>query len=256
MSLGRREFLHLATASALVSGLSSVSVAAKSGSGAKALAFDAFAIFDSGPVAARAEALFPGTGSTIMNAWRTRQFEYQWLRSLSGQYADFLQATEEALVFTAKQIKLDLSAQVRRQLMSEWSDLKVWPDVPEAISALRQGGLRLAVLSNMTDGVLTSGLKNAHIDSYFETILSTDQIRSYKPDPRAYQLMTDRLQLPREQILFVAFAGWDVAGAKWFGYPTYWLNRFEAPAEELGIESDAAGKDLSSLVQFVLHGKS
>jgi len=53
-------------------------------------------------------------------------------------------------------------------------------------------------------------------------------------------------------VLFVAFAGWDVVGAKWFGYPTFWLNRQASPAEEFGVEADASGPDLNSLVQFVL----
>ena len=63
----------------------------------------------------------------------------------------------------------------------------------------------------------------------------------------------DTLLLPRKEILFVAFAGWDVAGAKWFGYPTFWLNRQGSPTEELGVEADASGPDLNSLVQFVLN---
>jgi 2-haloacid dehalogenase len=57
--------------------------------------------------------------------------------------------------------------------------------------------------------------------------------------------------LPREQILFVAFAGWDAAGAKAFGYPTYWVNRLGLPREELGILPDAVGTDLTDLTAYV-----
>jgi 2-haloacid dehalogenase len=32
------------------------------------------------------------------------------------------------------------------------------------------------------------------------------------------------------QILFAAFAGWDAAGAKSFGYATFWVNRQNQPA--------------------------
>ena len=81
--------------------------------------------------------------------------------------------------------------------------------------------------------------------------LSTDQIRAYKPDPRAYQMAIDALQLQREDILFAAFAGWDAAGAKWFGYPTFWVNRLNLPGEELGVTPDAMGRDLTDLVRFV-----
>jgi 2-haloacid dehalogenase len=61
----------------------------------------------------------------------------------------------------------------------------------------------------------------------------------------------DAFQLRREEILFAAFAGWDVAGAKWFGYPTFWVNRLNLPAEELGVTPDATGRDLTDLVGFV-----
>ena len=62
----------------------------------KAIAFDAFPIFDPRPVFGLAETLFPGKGAELSNAWRTRQFEYQWLHALAGRYADFWQTTEDA----------------------------------------------------------------------------------------------------------------------------------------------------------------
>ncbi len=65
-------------------------------------------------------------------------------------------------------------------------------------------------------------------------------------------MAADALKLKREDILFAAFAGWDVAGAKWFGYPTFWVNRLDSPMEELGAIPDASGPDMSALVRFVL----
>ena len=57
-------------------------------------------------VFALAQQLFPGKGVDLSNAWRTRQFEYQWLRALAEHYADFWRATEDALVFAATLLKL------------------------------------------------------------------------------------------------------------------------------------------------------
>jgi 2-haloacid dehalogenase len=59
------------------------------------------------------------------------------------------------------------------------------------------------------------------------------------------------LGLRREEILFVAHAGWDAAGAKAFGYPTFWVNRTDLPPEELGARPDGVGHDLSDVVGFV-----
>jgi len=59
------------------------------------------------------------------------------------------------------------------------------------------------------------------------------------------------LHLKREEIVFVAFAGWDAAGAKWFGYPTFWANRRHQPAAEMGVRPDATADDLTGLMNFV-----
>ena len=253
MSVSRREFLLLAAGSTLAcqSIAASAEPASASASAFKAIAFDGFAIFDPRPVAALAESLFPGRGTTLMDAWRTRQFEYQWLRALAHRYADFLQVTEESLRFAAQQLRLDMSTNQRQQLILEWSKLPVWPEVSEAITVLRNAGLRLAFVSNMTRSMLEEGVKRTRLDKMFEIILSTDQIHTYKPDPRAYEMAETGLKLRREEILFVAFAGWDVAGAKWFGLPTFWVNRLGSGAEELGVEANASGRDLNSLVRFL-----
>jgi 2-haloacid dehalogenase len=254
MALRRRDFLALAAGG--VAGSVWPSRLTAQGSTRprfRAVAFDAFPIFDPRPVSALAEKLFPGRGKDLSNAWRTRQFEYQWLHALSGRYVDFGQTTEDGLVFAAKLMQLDLIPEKREQLMRASLQLTAWPDALPALRSLRESGVRLAFLSNMTGRMLEAGIKNAALEGLFEHVLSTDQEKTYKPDPRAYQMAVDTLRLPREEILFVAFAGWDAAGAKWFGYPTFWVNRSHLPGEELGIAPDAVGRDLTDLVSFVGH---
>jgi 2-haloacid dehalogenase len=252
MPLSRREFLNL-VAAGIATGLLASNPLARAATGPKikAIAFDAFPIFDPRPVFALAEQLFPGRGAELSNTWRTRQFEYQWLRALSGRYADFWQATEDALVFSSEMLKLDLTPDKRKQLMGAYLGLKAWPDVPPALQALKDAGIRLAFLSNATPKILDAGIKNSGLEGVFEHVLSTDKIKTYKPDPRAYQMAIDAFALKKEEILFVAFAGWDAAGAKSFGYTTFWVNRLNIPAERLGASPDAVGQNLNDLVGFV-----
>src|SRR5205085_2516397 len=108
----------------------------------------------------------------------------------------------------------------------------------------KAGGYRLALLSNLTPAMLDGCVRSAALGGTFDRVLSTDQARTYKPDPRAYRLTTDAFKLDREEILFVAYAGWDAAGAKLFGYPTFWVNRLKLPAEELDAFADRSGADL------------
>ena len=252
MPLHRRQFLKLVAggvATSLFAGPALARAATKSE--IKAVAFDAFPVFDPRPIFALAETLFPGKGADLSNAWRTRQFEYQWLRALSGKYVDFWRATEDGLLFAAKKLELELTGDRRDQLMNAYLQLKAWPDVEPALKLLKDSSVRLAFLSNMTPEMLTTNMRNSGLDGFFEHVISTDAAKTFKPDPRAYRLGVDTLKLKRREVAFAAFAGWDVAGAKWFGYPTFWVNRVSFPAEELGVTADGMGKDLNKLVDFV-----
>jgi 2-haloacid dehalogenase len=217
----------------------------------KAVAFDAFPVLDPRPVFALAENLFPGKGADLAAVWRTRQFEYTWLRTLSHRYADFWQVTEDALVFAANMLKLNLTGNQRVRLMDAYLTIRCWPDAPTALRSLKDKGIRLAFLSNMTPEMLEAGIRNSGVEQVFDHVLSTDRVAAYKPDPRAYQMGIDAFGLKREEILFAAFAGWDAAGAKAFGYPTFWVNRQNQPAEELAVKADNVGATLDDLVRYI-----
>lgn len=252
MPLTRRTFLTLA-ASGAAGSIIGTSPAAHATAQPKirAIAFDAFTTFDPRPIIARAEQLYPGRGAELANAWRTRQFEYAWLRTLTGRYINFWRVTEDALVFAAQALKLDLPLAKRQQLLQSLLDLRPWPDAVPAIQSLQAAGIRMAFLSNFTAAMLDALVHNAGLVEVFEPHLSTDRVRAYKPDPRAYQMGVEAFRLPREEIAFAAFGGWDAAGAKAFGYPTFWVNRMQLPVEQLGIAPDAIGTTLHDLEKFV-----
>lgn len=251
MPLNRREFVTLAAVGITSGLLASNPVKAAAAPRIKAIVFDAFTTFDPQPVFALAEKLFPGKGSELGKIWRVRQFEYAWLRTLSRSYADFWQVTEESLVFAARMLELELREEKRRQLMQAYLEIKAWPDAASALTTLKTMGIRMAFLSNLTETMLDAAIRNSSLEGIFEKRLSTDRVKAYKPDPRAYQMGIDAFGLSRGEIAFAAFGGWDAAGAKSFGYPTFWVNRLGLPSEELGVVPDGIGSNLADLVRFV-----
>jgi 2-haloacid dehalogenase len=250
MTSKRREFLGRMAACGLTL-QSFANEAAGSRRTIRAVAFDAFPILDPRPVFALVDELFPEKGVDLSNVWRTRQFEYTWLRTMLRHYSDFWQVTDDALVFAAKALKVELTPEKHARLMEAYLKLRCWPEVPAALRSLRKAGIRLAFLSNMTAKMLDAGIRNSQLDGVFDHVLSTDRVKAYKPDPRAYQMGIDAFGLKPDEILFAAFAGWDAAGAKSFGYPTFWVNRQNQPGEELGVTPDANGGNLNDLVAFV-----
>ena len=72
----------------------------------KAVAFDYFVIFDPNSVVPEVESAFPGKGVEFTKAWRSKQFEYSFLRSITNDYEDFFKVTADALDYTAEQMHL------------------------------------------------------------------------------------------------------------------------------------------------------
>ena len=171
--------------------------------------------------------------------------------TLGRKYVDFWQVTEEALTFTCKSLKLELTAADNDRLMQSYLDLKAWPDALPTLRKLKAEGLRMAFLSNFTMTMLDRAVRNSGLEGLFESHLSTDRVRAFKPDPRTYGMAIDSFGLRKEEIAFAAFGGWDAAGAKWFGFPTFWVNRAHIAAEELGVLPDGTGKDLNDLASFL-----
>jgi 2-haloacid dehalogenase len=245
----RRQWLRRSAGGlALSFGAPTIKHAFAAPSAIKAIAFDAFAVFDPRPTFALTEQLFPGRGAALGELWRTRQFEYAWLRVLSQRYADFWRVTEDALIYAAKALGLDLTDQRRQTLMASYLQLRPWPDAVPALQILKERGLRLALVSNFTPRMLEASIHTGSLEGVFEYSLSTDAVRSYKPAPAAYGMALDAFKLAREQIVFVAFAGWDAAGARSFGYKTFWVNRLRLPAEELEETADGTGQNLLDLI--------
>ena len=140
---------------------------------------------------------------------------------------------------------------MQEELINAYFHFKAWPDVRPALEKLKSAGIRMGFLSNFTREMLQSNIRTSGLDGFFEEILSTDQVKAFKPDPRAYQMGIDAFKLRREEIVFAAFAGWDAFGAKAFGYPTFWVNRQNAVAEQLNASPDASGA-MEDLARFTL----
>jgi 2-haloacid dehalogenase len=252
----RRQFLGNAAAFVTASALRPSAATAQAGhSRIKAVAFDAFAIFDTGSVVRLMEEVVPGRGEELCNRWRVRQFEYTWLRNSMHRYADFWHVTQDALNYAAEQSKVQLNPQQKVLLTSAYLQLKPWPDVIGVLKTLQNRGIRMALLANLTPGMLQSCVTHSSLGFLFEFQLSTDRVKVFKPDPATYDMGLNAFHLDKHEIAFVAFGGWDAAGAKAFGYPTYWVNRLDLPAEQLGEFADATHNDLTQLPNFIDIGR-
>jgi 2-haloacid dehalogenase len=191
----------------------------------------------------------PGQGAALSVLWRQKQIDYTRIRTLSDQYEPFDRVTADGLDFACLRHGVKLRTDDRKALLSAYDRLPAHDEAAEALQDLR--GIDLGVLSNGTPTMLDHALKAAGFDQKFRWVLSADTVRKYKTSPEVYRLGTQELGLPAEEIAFVSSNAWDAAGAAWFGYRVFWINRLGEPAEELGIAAEYEAKSLSELPAWV-----
>jgi 2-haloacid dehalogenase len=214
--------------------------------------FDVYGtLLDVYAVEARLGALFPGKGRALAIRWRDKQIEYSRLRTMSGRYADFWTITGDALDYACEYEKAALTPAARDEVLGIYERLPAHPEVPAVIAALHARGFTLAVLSNGNETMLHKALAAAGIEALFAHVLSVERVRKFKTAPEAYQLAPDAFGAPVGELVFVSSNGWDAAGAAWFGFRAFWINRAEAPLERLGVAPEGVGRTMGDLVGFL-----
>ena len=215
-----------------------------------ALVFDAYGtLYDVHSVVALCDRFWPGKGTAVSQLWRTKQLEYTWQRSLMQRYLPFSAVTEAGLRYSCAALGLALSDAQVADLMRQYLNLSPYPEAQAALASLRPR--KLAILSNGSPDMLDPLVANTGLDKLLDAVLSVDEIRVFKPDPRVYQIAVDRLGTPKEAIGFVSSNCWDACGAKSFGFQTFWINRAGAPLDALDATPDQVIARLTDLTPLV-----
>ena len=212
-----------------------------------ALAFDAYGtLFDVHSVIAACEAAFPSRGEALSRLWRAKQLEYTWLLSLMDRYEDFWAVTEKALRYACQQLGLSCDPATQRRLLESYYHLAAYPEVPAALARLAVNRT-LVILSNGTPQMLAAVTRATGLTAVFDELISVEAVRVYKPSPRVYALLPQRLGVPPGEIGFVSSNAFDITGAKAFGLRTCWVNRQDATPDSLGYPPDVVVRTLAEL---------
>jgi 2-haloacid dehalogenase len=183
----------------------------------KAYVFDAYGtLYDVQSVARAIADIFPTHSDTITQIWRLKQLEYSWLRSLMGRYEDFQTVTRESLDYALATIGLSADEALVARILDAYDSLSPYPEAEQALTAL--SAYRRAILSNGSPAMLDALVRDSGLDRHLDALISVDARRVYKPDPRAYELVQERLGIPPEEVVFVSSNGFDIAGARAFGF--------------------------------------
>lgn len=191
------------------------------------------------------EAVAGDLAGPMARLWREKQIEYTFRRALMQQYENFDVCTAQALDFAADNLKLRLQNADRAALMEAYRRLPAFADALPAIRTLKASGFKLAAFSNGVEASLRALLEHAGILPLLDAVISVDDLKTYKPDPRVYRYLAERVGVPLESTWLASSNGWDVMGAKAAGLRAAWIKRNpESLLDPWGITPDLVAPNL------------
>jgi 2-haloacid dehalogenase len=144
-------------------------------------------------------------------------------RAEEGPYARYREVLERVVEGFGREHGF-AAAGAERDCLAE--SLPRWPLFPDTNGALRRLGrhFRLGVISNIDDDLFAA--TRERIGVAFDWVVTAEEVRSYKPVRRSFQLAMRKASGAPARWLHVAQSLWhDVGPARELGMTTIWVNR-------------------------------
>jgi 2-haloacid dehalogenase len=148
-----------------------------------------------------------------------------------------------ALDRAAKALGVRLNPGDEQVLATTLPDWPVFPDVGPALSALREDGWKLAILSNVDEDLIAGTRERLPVP--FDGLVTAQEVQSYKPDHGHWRRFREKYGVPPERHVHVARSYFhDIQPARALGLRAVWINRSndpDDPALASAVLPDLAG---------------
>ena len=186
----------------------------------------------------------------LAKLWRLRQVEYTWLRNSMNEYINFWYITEDALEYAMETLNIK-NEELKNKLLDLYLKLEAYPEVEKVLMQLKKEGYQTGILSNGSEEMLASAVKNAKLENLLDKVLSVEKCKVYKPSSKVYDLVEKELNIKKSNVAFFSSNAWDMHAAAHYGFKTIWVNRFEGNLERLPGKPYKIVKSLKKIVDIL-----
>ena len=189
--------------------------------GTEICVFDAYGtLFDFNSAVARHRGAIGPKADALSDMWRSKQIQYTWLRNSMGAYAKFWQVTGEALDHCLAASRHRGPGRPRetaerlpgaRSLSRSAGDARQAEDAP---------GCGSPSCPTAIPRCSTRWSRRRSLADRFEAVLSVDDAKVFKVDPKVYRLVEARCGVKPDKVCFLSSNCWDAHGAAHFGFST------------------------------------
>lgn len=184
--------------------------------------------------------------------WFMQTLQLAMAAVLTNAYEDFGVQADTGLEMTARHYKVSMLGEEKNLILSALRKLRPFPEVGQNLQRLRDAGLRLATLTNSTAQTAEAQLTYAGLRDHFEQVISTDEIRCFKPAQEVYHLAARRMGVEPGQVRLVSAHDWDVTGALRAGCAAAFVARPGQVLNPFGPQPDIRGADMGEVAEKIL----
>lgn len=165
---------------------------------------------------------------------------------------DFASLAKITLDTLAAQQKVRLSEQESADILATFANLEAHTDIQTALIKLRKAGFRLVALSNSSQALLTTQIRNAGLEKFFDELVSVEMAGTFKPSASAYQFAMHQLATTPDKLRLVATHDWDTHGALNAGLKAAYIDRSGAPYNPLFLKPDVTGSSMEEIAEQII----
>lgn len=212
----------------------------------KVIVFDVYeTLLDMGNVERRINLMTDSKrGYTI---WFELFMEYCFANNSLDSFHDFISLAKATLQMAGAKVGKNIADAEANDVIQILKHLPVREDVPSCLSELNDEGFTVIALTNVPEKLVYERMESSGLISYFETVLSAETVKKYKPEKKVYEWAAQKLNVKTGDMIMVTSHGWDIAGAANAGMKTALLKRDKHLLFPLSAKPDITGS-LSEIV--------
>ena len=186
----------------------------------------------------------PPPGGELRERWEQIQFDV-----IQASYKPYKEVLGESVLAWCREYGVPEREVYADALVDSMRAWQPFPDTRPALTAVREAGVRLVILSNTDRDIIDHTLRQIGVP--FDDVVTAEDVAAYKPSPTGFKHVLERLGEDPRDVLHVAFGfKYDIGPAKELGMGSAWVNRHQEPLPDRDTVPDYEWRDLWGLAQL------
>jgi 2-haloacid dehalogenase len=146
-----------------------------------------------------------------------------------------------------------LSPEAVEHVLDGLRELPPHPDVEPALMSLARARMPAYAFTHADPAVATAALDRAGLRTYLREVLSSQEVRAFKPAPHVYHWACDRVEATPDRVALLTAHSWDVHGAMRAGLVGAFAARVEGGVSDVTDPPHAVADRLDDTVIRLLN---